>query len=321
VVLPANTGVDLFFVISGLIMTVTTWHTFDQAGASGRFLWRRLTRIYPLYWAINTPIVLMILLAPGVVDWQGERSDLARSFLLLPTDDRLPVLVAWSLVFEMYFYTLFTLALLIGRRWFGVVVGAWAIATVALAVLVGATSNPFLAIASDPMVLEFVLGIVIGYALVRGWLYRPWVALAVAVVALGAVWGYLAGSGLDEFPSEAWRLLGPGVAMALVVYAAVDLELRARRVAFRGLQRLGDASYSLYLTHVPALTLLLLAVQHTLPSTDVVHLVMLAFIPVYVVVVAGLTYLLVERPLLSLFRSATKVLSRGARRRARPEPA
>ncbi len=40
-------GVDLFFVISGVIMS---WITADGALRPGRFLWLRFTRVAPPYW-------------------------------------------------------------------------------------------------------------------------------------------------------------------------------------------------------------------------------------------------------------------------------
>jgi len=53
-------GVDIFFVISGVIMWVTTC---DRAVSPTAFLRKRITRIVPLYWMITTfPVVLMVLL-------------------------------------------------------------------------------------------------------------------------------------------------------------------------------------------------------------------------------------------------------------------
>jgi peptidoglycan/LPS O-acetylase OafA/YrhL len=45
-----QSGVDLFFVISGFVMVTVTKGRFGPNGERMRFLWGRLTRIYPTYW-------------------------------------------------------------------------------------------------------------------------------------------------------------------------------------------------------------------------------------------------------------------------------
>jgi peptidoglycan/LPS O-acetylase OafA/YrhL len=45
-----QSGVDLFFVISGFVMVTVTKERFKINGESMRFLWGRLSRIYPTYW-------------------------------------------------------------------------------------------------------------------------------------------------------------------------------------------------------------------------------------------------------------------------------
>src|SRR5665213_384 len=57
--LPWDSGVDLFFVISGFIMVYSSQRLFATPGAGGAFISRRLIRIVPLYWMI-TAIALVI---------------------------------------------------------------------------------------------------------------------------------------------------------------------------------------------------------------------------------------------------------------------
>jgi exopolysaccharide production protein ExoZ len=309
---PANTGVDLFFVISGLIMVVTTWRTFGDPGSSRRFLRRRVTRIYPLYWILNTPVVLMILLSPAAFSWvQGQDPQLLQSYLLLPRSERFPLLVAWSLVYEMYFYLFFAIALVIGRRWFPWVVGMWAVITVALHVLVGPTANPYLRLVSDPLNLEFALGILVGWAVTHGRLRFPRTATIVAAVGVTAVWARLASLDLVDFLAGTSRFLQVGIAMSVVVYAAVAMEQVRGVVVPRPLQRLGDASYSLYLTHVPALTVLGLGLARLGPTGTWAHVLVLLLAPVYCVVVAWFCYIWLERPLLRLFRRRRALVPEG----------
>jgi exopolysaccharide production protein ExoZ len=54
-------GVDVFFVTSGFIMTLT-----GARLAPGEFVVRRLVRIVPLYWLLTTVLVIVALLLPGL---------------------------------------------------------------------------------------------------------------------------------------------------------------------------------------------------------------------------------------------------------------
>lgn len=308
--LPANTGVDLFFVISGLIMVVTTWGSFDAPGSAGRFLWRRITRIYPLYWVVNTAVLALFLLRPDSVSFdESGNPDVVASYLLLPTEGRLPVLVAWSLVYEMYFYLLFTLALLFRRRFLGWVIGLWATATVMLSLGVAALHDggpgdldPYLALVASPLNLEFVLGVCVGYAVLRGWIYLPRVVLWIGIVLAVALLTLLGATGWEQFPSAWFRVAGPGVVAAMLVYGAVGVEIRCAMAFPVPLQRLGDWSYSLYLIHVPVLTLLAIVIVRVWSPGVAAHVVALVAVPACVVLCAFLCHRLLEHPMYVYFR-------------------
>jgi peptidoglycan/LPS O-acetylase OafA/YrhL len=305
--LPANTGVDLFFVISGLIMVVTTWRTFDRPGSSRRFLLRRIARIYPLYWIVSSAVIFLYEERPSSVRWDGQSPNILQSYLLLPHAGRLPLLVAWSLVFLMYFYLMFAFAMLLGRaRLLWVLVG-WVAVTLTLHATVGHTTNPYLAVVASPLSLEFVLGAVIGLAAVHGWLFRPYVVLALGIVSFAACLVFLGLSGWDQFPSDGVRVLLVAAPAGLIVYGAIGVETKYGRIVPPFQRRLGDASYSLYLTHLPALTLLATVWARRLPTGPVVHALMLPAALVYVVVGALACNALLERP---LQKATTRLLHR-----------
>ncbi|MFF0267699.1 acyltransferase family protein [Kribbella sp. NPDC004536] len=295
--MPANTGVDLFFVISGLIMVVTTWRTFDRPGSSRRFLLRRILRIYPLYWIVSSAIVFLYEESPSSVRWDGQRPNILESYLLLPHQGRLPLLVAWSLVFLMYFYLVFAVALLLGRSRLPWVMAGWVVVTLTLYATVGHTTNPYLAVVSSPLSLEFVLGAAIGLATVHGWLLRPYVVLALGIVSFSACLVFLGVSGWSQFPSDGVRVLVVAAPAGLIVYGAIGVETRYGHIVSPFHRRLGDASYSLYLTHLPALTLLATAWAGRLPSGPVVHALMLPAALAYVVIGAMACNAILERPL------------------------
>lgn len=122
-------GVDLFFVISGFIIAVTTK---GQAGiaAAGDFLWRRFRRVAPIYWLLSLPI-LVGMIRGGTLT--GEVA--VATFLFWPfsgLEMTFPALgPGWTLCFEMLFYAGFGLAMAGGGRTGWVLAGAVLAAVVA----------------------------------------------------------------------------------------------------------------------------------------------------------------------------------------------
>src|ERR1700756_2337701 len=100
-------GVDLFFVISGFVMVYSSERLFGQPGAPFKFFARRLARIVPLYWAATSILVWF------VVPYASTKAVLG-SFLFAPhIPSEAPLLfVGWTLIFEMFFYAVFAIALL-----------------------------------------------------------------------------------------------------------------------------------------------------------------------------------------------------------------
>ena len=106
-------GVDLFFVISGFVIVMVTRGQFRKADSAIKFIYHRLSRIYPIYWIYSSLVLALFLFKPSWVNSaQGNQVDIVSSFLLLP-QNLLPLInVDWSLIHEMYFYCFFFLLLL-----------------------------------------------------------------------------------------------------------------------------------------------------------------------------------------------------------------
>lgn len=301
--LPGNAGVDLFFVISGLIMVVTAGRMAPGVGSAGTFLYRRTTRIYPAYWAATLPVLALFLVAPQMVNSSSSAPPrILESLLLLPQPGLPLLLVGWTLTFELYFYLVFSLALLLPPRRRALLLGAWGVVIVTLAFAFPTTTQPWLALVSAPLSLEFLFGAVVGWLILRHRFVSP---VAVTVVggaaAAAAIWW-----GGDAVGGGWYRAVVVGGLLAVFVYGVVGLEATDRLVAPRWLQALGDASYSLYLWHVLILAAMGRFLLSRLPDNAVVHALALVFTLAVVVAGSLVAYRLIERPLLRLFRGREK---------------
>jgi exopolysaccharide production protein ExoZ len=108
--------------------------------------------------------------------------------------------------------------------------------------------------------------------------------------------GILAGVSLSNITLP--RTVQYGVPATILIMSALLLEPLARRREIAGLKLLGDASYSLYLTHLPVI----FAVGRVVDVSRLNPLVFVAIEILCSLAVGLLTYRLVEKPLLHLFR-------------------
>ncbi|NQX15089.1 acyltransferase [Rathayibacter sp. VKM Ac-2857] len=250
-------GVDVFFVVSGFVTTVTAG-PFEVKGGWRYFAVRRVVRIVPLYWIATTLKIASILLLPGAVlhaaltPWSG-----VASYLFLPTrnpDGAVePLLgVGWTLTFEAAFYAVFALGLLLRRN---VLVFASAVVLVVASghVLRPGEDWPTWAVYFDPIVLYFAIGMAVGRitGLPRA---RRGLLVALALAAAVTVVAALTPEGISWQRDALFRkgvVTAAFVAVVLAEPLVRRLALRrgADRVVRRPLLALGEASYSLYLFH------------------------------------------------------------------------
>jgi peptidoglycan/LPS O-acetylase OafA/YrhL len=203
----------------------------------------------------------------------------------------------------MYFYTVFAVALALGRRTFMPVLIAWAVATVIFNLAFGASPNPWLNLIANPICCEFLLGIVAGLAAIRGNYGKPyaWLATGLVLFAAEAPFGFSVGW---------WRVL-QAVPLAFVLFGAVGLEQHARIAVPGFLSKWGDASYATYLWHVPVLAILGLAAARVFhaPASRPAEIAVLALGFIVVQTVAIGVYHYIESPLTRSLRRA--ILKRG----------
>lgn len=294
---PGQAGVDLFFVISGLIMVLTTRRAVAGAGTARRFLLRRLIRIYPLYWLASAPLLLLFLARPALLNSSSDHPPrVVESLLLLPQPGLPLLMVGWTLTFELYFYVVFTGVLFLPRGARIPALGLWGALTVGLALLFAHSANPWLATVGAPVALEFLFGALVG-ALVDA---ERLPALPVLTLAAGTA--ATACAALGAFPGTWFRAVPVGLLLAVTVHGLVRLEQLGRWVAPRWIQAVGDASYSMYLWHILLLSALGRVILIRLPEGPVVHAGALVLMIVLVPVVSLALHRRVEQPLTAWLR-------------------
>ena len=231
--LAGQAGVDIFFVISGVIIAKTA------VGLSWQeFAWKRFRRIIPFYFIICIFAVLLAIRSGTAISGR----DLLATFLLWPATDAmtLPLVpVAWTLCYEALFYAAAAFVLA-DRRWLFPVLGLF---VGSMALRQHCALFQFL---GNPLIIEFLFGVALAHA--PAFQHAKWGIPLGAAIIIGAGFFDLAplGNALEYLRGdEAFlRVAIYGLPAALIVWGVIQFKGRASAWT-----RQGDASYSLYLTH------------------------------------------------------------------------
>jgi peptidoglycan/LPS O-acetylase OafA/YrhL len=246
-------GTDLFFVIGGFILVYTSHNRKDTFGA---FLYRRFVRIAPLYWLFMFLMLVVLLITPSyLVTTKGDLWHFLASLAFIPYPhpvlgiDRPFLFPGWVLNHFAFFYLLFGSLLFMsaGRR--VVTVAIVLCVLVGLRALWGDTSH-LLNFYGSTVALDFVFGMIVA------WLFLarnepPWIIAAVLVAGASI----FAAGVLKHVSDGSDRALYWGVADAAFLFVCVSIEKRWGWPEWRFLGKLGDASYSVFVSHLFTLAL------------------------------------------------------------------
>lgn len=224
-------GVDIFFVISGFVMMLSTEKSVDK------FFLKRIIRIVPTYYLLTLGVFSVALVMPNLLNnTTANTTHLVKSLLFIPFDKNgighYPILfVGWTLNFEMYFYLMFALALKVSKKYRA------ELTTILISMIYLATQNcsslPLTAYASS-LVFEFILGMMTFTILIKKDAFKTIFLLFMLLVSLVYT------NNLGDFYK---MRLGSAVFVMMSVYF-----LRNRPLA-KCTATLGGYSYALYLTH------------------------------------------------------------------------
>ena len=324
-----NTGVDLFFVLSGFLIYGAALRTSTGYVA---FMRRRVERIYPTFLAVLALYVALSMVMPRhskLPDGVGPAFlyVLANVALLPGLFSITPIIsVAWSLSYEMFFYL--SVPIIVGaarlRAWSrGARLALWL--GFAIAWLAGNAAG----LVSHPRFVMFATGVLLYELSDARWFVSrlgrageiP--ALVVFLVSLPSM--YVLRHQYSSTPGDG-AFLGPIQVTILcvgffcfVAYCIFFDGLLARAFSWTPLRWLGNMSYSYYLLHGLTLNGVALVVTRLYPPTGGQSLALVAGLPfafAATVVASASLFILVEKPL-SLRPAARAGTARSSARRDR----
>jgi len=235
-------GVALFFVLSGYLMS----RICDRSAVA--FALDRFWRIVPNYWLATA---LLLTVFNMWKHWPIEHIVLSALFITHQSPAGLfPVLgVGWTLNLEMYFYAIFTISIMISRRFAPLFAGS----IIAMAYFVApllSDNDAVLHYFAHKYVWFFLIGIGIWY--LSEWLKRKCLGLKLPSftlplsIALYAISAVFLGSREYSEPEVYWTAV---VSISALFFIAILSANYGADLKPRGILIMGDASYACYLLH------------------------------------------------------------------------
>lgn len=283
-----NLLVDLFFVISGFVIASQYAGKIHNRASIGRFLWRRLARIYPLHlltlaFYLLVAAAIQLGLAKGDNPARYPLSDIPAQLLLMHAviGQRLTFnFPSWSISAEMVCYIAFPLFAALALRRRSLALGAF-ITMIAVNSLVAMATGggPWTEWINHGGAARGLPSFMLGIVLFR---YRDVIALQprltlplAPVMLVFIVLGF-------ALPATALLILVYAIAMLAL---RLDLTRRSSSFTWFGFERWSDYTYSVYMLHVPIATVVLSILSRYVPVDK------LLLVPLALLVLAGASYL------------------------------
>lgn len=304
-------GVDVFFVISGYLITGHLMREYAESGRLSLFTFygRRLRRLMPMAILViaATLVASKVWLAPlllPAISRDGIASSVALSniwFAFTGTDylahgSLSPFQHYWSLAVEEQFYLVWPLMIILlfhafrNRRSIGISLIGLTAASFVASIWLTSVSQPWAFFGLPTRAWELGAGALLAIGPIAGRTPRPWLSRTLGWGGLALIAGSVfAFSSTTTFPGWSAALPVIGSAGVLVGGTSKQTYSVASLLEKRPLRFLGDISYSLYLWHWPILVIPALAIGSNLSPFVVGVLLILA------VLLASVSYVHVEQ--------------------------
>lgn len=235
-------GVQIFFVISGFVMALSSGTLSGELVNWKNFIIRRLARVAPIYWLMNLLKLATLLLVPGSLLAKPDATNILLSLLFIPSRNENGIVetfygVGWTLNFEMFFYLLVAVCLFFR-------VSVVLFSTLALGIFLSLSPIrqddwPAFTYLLHPYLANFIWGLLIAKVLATIDTNRP---------ILGATLVIISSFFIFVNPIQPTMSL-LGIQYGALVLGLVMIESKVKGHIPKAVLFGGDASYSLYLTH------------------------------------------------------------------------
>lgn len=293
-------GVDIFFVISGAIITIISK---SNSLTPKLFFLKRCIRILPLYWAFSFFALLLGLL--GFLD-KVTLPEIFATLTVIPISIngyyKGPVMaIGWTLSFEFFFYIVFAIGLFFNRNKPQQIVFVALTFFVVVGLLFSSVKQPHFIFYTNAIILEFLFGCICGYIYlssfkINNWVWYALVIISIIIFGLNIYYGF----GNVSESKYTWngtfsilRVIKWGIASFCLVTGLLMLDKNNKFKVGKLFIILGNVSYSVYITHYFSIVLAVV-IYKRVGSTNAD--VFITVSSIFAFAVAYFVYILFEKP-------------------------
>jgi exopolysaccharide production protein ExoZ len=290
-------GVDYFFVLSGFIILYAHRRDIGKPYRSLSYAVKRLVRIYPIYWIITLATIAGVAFIGGTKSFPSSLIDVSSMILLVRLDDfTTPVAQAWTLFHEVLFYIFFAI-LIINKRLGVIAMLVWLIIILLRFQFTPHGGWSFWNTFSSFQNISFFFGMM-----------AFWIAMnlkkstsLIAVILGGLIFVVPLSLGLDP-NSFTLGHMSYSISFMLVISGLVGVERSFGAFNLRHLELIGNASYSIYLTH-EATEMVALKIAKKANVLDILIPGINYLIVFIITVIVGiLVFVYIEKPMLNMLK-------------------
>ena len=281
-------GVDIFFVLSGVVMGITI--TRNKNITPSNFICKRVIRVVPTYWFYTILMCGIIFLTKNDTISGYNIVSLIKSLLFIPNENVagigvFPILpVGWTLNLEIFFYFILFIMLFFFKE------KALFYTMLFLIVLpfIWNKTFPFYEVVGSKLLVEFSLGI---YIFIYALKYNINTRVYYYIIFVGMLMMFLS-MGYN-------RYIGIFVS-GFIIFGFMGVEKNNKSISCHGfLYKLGEISYSTYLCHIP---IYLIAINYIERKNTILDndFIFITFLSVIIYIVSCLSFKFIEKPFSNL---------------------
>lgn len=286
-------GVSLFFVISGFVMMLSSERLNTMHNGWRIFALKRISKIVPLYWLVTTYKVLLFLAIPNLILHSNlDFGYTLKSYFFIPAFNKdgliEPLLgVGWTLNLEMFFYLLFTLALLL--KWNRILFPGTIIFILYSMSFIKTQDWHVMGFYKNQIIINFLLGMIAASFIQKSKYLNN--VISVIVILIGFFCLFFPGNNRLPILSS-FTLVN--LSAFFIIYGCASLE-KQLKISFNNLFLFwGAASYSIYLIH-PLVAPLAPTLLHKIGITS--SFLSVIFSVLITLIFSSLVYTFIENPI------------------------
>jgi len=303
-------GVDIFFVLSGFIITYTNFKSIGKADHFSFFFKRRIVRIYPTYWIIISMFLLLQVVLPSFYrsHFSFDLKNIFSTYLLFPGHVMVNG-VSWTLSYEIFFYLLFSLSFFIpAKKWSFNLAILYTIIIIALPICNYnfENGNTWLSLITYPMNAEFFMGVIAAVVIpkISSRIATPLIITGGIIFLASAIFS---DQNFHLVNNTFNRVILFGIPSFLIITGVLKYELTNKIKVYSIFLLLGEASYSLYLIHLPvvAASFKILA-KFNISNNLIIHCLILLMVCI-ICYASIIFYKFVEKPIITRLNSLRRI--------------